>query len=222
MLKWQREKENEGLIVSPSWASRPSLYSFIPLPSKRGNHDSPWLQCSSLTPEFPKSPFPLSVSLLMLMDCFCSVAAQPLSLRLRARRSSSSFLSPRHAHRHRLHSLSPLLLRCSLPTQPQRQDLQMPFVAHYLISSFGFSADWALKHSSFKNLIRIKTPEQPDSVVRFLKEIGLSDPQIRSLILFDPNLLSSSVEKILRPRGQVLMDAGFTGEILSQSIQSNP
>lgn len=127
-----------------------------------------------------------------------------------------------HRHSDQLPSLSPHLLRCSLSTQAQQQAGEMPSITHYLISSFGISADWAMKVSTSKNLSCIKTPEQPDSVVSFLKEIGLSDSQIRSLVLFDPNLLTPSVDNIYRPWSRALLDTGFTEQMLAQSIQSNP
>lgn len=157
------------------------------------------------------------------MDCCCSGAAPPLSLRLRAKRASSSFLSPHHHQCHPLHSLSPLLLRCSLPTQPQQQgaQMEMPFIAQYLISSFGFSPDRALRVSANKHQGSIKS-DRVDSVITFLKEIGLEDPQIRNLISLDPYILGSNVEKTLKPRARQLMDGGFAGEILAQLILSNP
>lgn len=142
---------------------------------------------------------------------------------LLAKRISSCFFTSSYLHHlHHTQLLSPLLLRCSLSTQPPQQELQMPFIAHYLISSFAIPADQALKVSTFKALARIQTPEQPDSVVSFLKEIGFLDSQIRSLIVVDPNFLSSNVDNVLRPRARGLMEAGFTGEILLHLIQSNP
>jgi hypothetical protein len=93
-------------------------------------------------------------------------------------------------------------------------------MAYYFTSFFSIPADGAPKASTFKNLTRIKFPKQPDSVISFLKDIGLSDSQIRRVTSFDPNLLSKNVDKFLHPRDQALMDVGFTVEILSRLIQS--
>lgn len=100
----------------------------------------------------------------------------------------------------------------------------MPFIAKYLVSSFGFSPERALRVSTItaRRLASIKTREQPDSVISFLGELGLSDSQIRRLILFSPAMLAHRVDRSFKPRARKLMDAGFGGKILVQLIQSNP
>jgi mTERF domain-containing protein, mitochondrial len=97
----------------------------------------------------------------------------------------------------------------------------MPFIAHYLISSFGFSRDRALKISANKHHGSIKA-DRVHSVITFLSEIGLDDSQIRNLVSLDPYILGSNVEKTLRPRVRQLMDGGFAGETLVQLFLSNP
>jgi mTERF domain-containing protein, mitochondrial len=121
---------------------------------------------------------------------------------------------------HRLALLAPLL-RSPLSTgaQPQKNS---PFIAQYLISSFGFSPDRALKFSADNNLVPIKSPARPETVVKFLSDTGLSETEIRDVISFCPIILSCNVEKTLKPKICELMDAGCSGELLVQLIRHNP
>ncbi|KAJ4744870.1 hypothetical protein LUZ62_001266 [Rhynchospora pubera] len=131
----------------------------------------------------------------------------------------SLFLSSSSPHRHS--ALLTPLLRVSFSTEPGEQK-EIPFLAKYLISTLGFSPDRALRVSTDKHVNTIKSDNQPASAVKFLKEIGLSDDQIRGVISFRPALLSWNVEKSLKPKVHELMDAGFSGELLVHLIRYNP
>jgi mTERF domain-containing protein, mitochondrial len=98
----------------------------------------------------------------------------------------------------------------------------LPFIAHYLVSTFGISVNRARKLSTYSYLSKIKTPDQPDSVVCFLRDIGLSAAQIRDAVSFKPHVLGYSVDSTLHLYAHELMDAGFTGETLVSLIQFNP
>ncbi|XP_073005621.1 transcription termination factor MTERF8, chloroplastic-like [Typha latifolia] len=118
-------------------------------------------------------------------------------------------------------TLFTLLLRCS--TAPNPSEPQVPdhhFMAEYLISSVGLTPDQATRAS--KNLVQLQTRERPDSVIRFLKEIGLDDAHVKSLISWHPRLLCASVEKTLEPRARELEKGGFSGAMLVQLLRSNP
>ncbi|XP_078151901.1 transcription termination factor MTERF8, chloroplastic-like [Carex rostrata] len=132
-----------------------------------------------------------------------------------------SLFSPSSFHHQQLSLLLPPLLRLSFSTQPSEQ-ADIPFLAKYLISSLGFSPDKALKCSTDSAFTTVKSSDQPESVVRFLKETGLSDDQIKNVVSFYPRLLASNVETILKPKVRELMDGGFSGELLVQLIRSNP
>jgi mTERF domain-containing protein, mitochondrial len=95
-------------------------------------------------------------------------------------------------------------------------------MAQYLISSFGFSHNRAIKYSADSRLAAIKSPNRPEAVIQFLKEMGLSDSLVKSSITFYPPLLAYNVEKTLKPNARVLMDAGFSNELLVQVIRYNP
>ncbi|KAJ4736376.1 Mitochondrial transcription termination factor family protein [Rhynchospora pubera] len=134
--------------------------------------------------------------------------------------SSSSPFHHHHHHFRQLVLLTPLLRR-SLSTQSQ-QPKELPFIAQYLISSFAFSPDRALKYSSHRNLAAIKSSERPDSVVAALKDTGLSHDQIKAVVSFYPLILGSNVEKTLKPKVRQLIDAGFSAELLVHLIRYSP
>lgn len=141
-----------------------------------------------------------------------------------ANRFSTSFSHYHNHHFRRLHHrlLLTTALRLSFSTQTQKSKKEMPFIAQYLVSSFGFSVYRARKVSTYSYLSRIKTPDQPDSVVSFLKDIGLSDAQIKSAVSFHPTVLGYSINNTLDPCARKLITAGFTGELLVSLTQFNP
>ena len=95
-------------------------------------------------------------------------------------------------------------------------------MAQYLISSFGFSPDRALRVAASPHFSPIKTSDRPESVVRFFKETGFTDSQIKGMISWYPPLLAYHASKTFKPRVQELMAAGFTGDTLIQLIQYTP
>jgi mTERF len=138
---------------------------------------------------------------------------------LLAKRLSSLFPSF-YRRQHHL-TLAPPLLRLPFSTQLHEQE-EIPFLARYLISSLGFSRDRALKVSTDKKNVGIKSLDQPESVVNFLKGIGLSDTQISAVISVRPDMLSCNVESKLKPKIRELTDAGFSPELLVRLTQYNP
>lgn len=95
---------------------------------------------------------------------------------------------------------------------------EVPFIAQYLISSLGFSPERALKVSTNRRFVAIKSEDRPESVVRFFKDTGLSDDQIKAVVSLSPHLLASNVEKTLKPKIRELKDGGFSGELLVHLI----
>ncbi|XP_078173602.1 transcription termination factor MTERF8, chloroplastic-like [Carex rostrata] len=127
---------------------------------------------------------------------------------------SSFFFSPPQYHFHHL-------LRSPLSTQSSKLQ-ELPFIADYLISSFGFSLDRALKVSANSNLTAIKSSARPEAVVKFLTDTGLSHSQIKYVVSFRPTLLGSNVDKTLKPKVREMMEVGIPGEVLVQLILYNP
>jgi mTERF domain-containing protein, mitochondrial len=59
-------------------------------------------------------------------------------------------------------------------------------------------------------------------VIKFLRDTGLSDTQIKAAVSFQPNLLRSNLDKTLKPNVHELVQNGFSGELLVQLIRYNP
>ncbi|KAI5654599.1 hypothetical protein M9H77_31786 [Catharanthus roseus] len=95
---------------------------------------------------------------------------------------------------------------------PESQS-QNPILVDYLIHSLGFSRREAL--SATEKVILYKScRNDPDLVVKFLGELGLTKTQIRSIVSASPSILTCNVEKTLQPRIQVLQDLGMSGSDL--------
>lgn len=94
------------------------------------------------------------------------------------------------------------------------------FMVDYLVKSLGFSKDEAIVTSS--KISRFSSPEKPDSVVHFLKQIGLEDTQIRKVVFSVPKILSCGIDKNLRPKMAVFQDLGLSGSDLADIISMHP
>lgn len=97
---------------------------------------------------------------------------------------------------------------------------QNPFLVDYLINTCGFSREKAVSASTGINTIH--SPENPDSVINFLKDCGLSKAQIRYIITWRPKLLSANVEKTLFPKVRIFQELGFSGSGLAEQIMLKP
>lgn len=90
---------------------------------------------------------------------------------------------------------------------------QPHFLLDYLISSLQFSKEEAFL--STKKLGDIRNfRRDPDLVVSFLLNLGLSKTQIKSMVAVEPKILSYNVDKTLAPKIQVLKDIGISGSDL--------
>ncbi|XP_008809521.2 uncharacterized protein LOC103721197 [Phoenix dactylifera] len=94
------------------------------------------------------------------------------------------------------------------------------FMADYLVASCGLSPEKAAEAS--KPLRRIKSRQQPDSVMDFFKKHGFDDSHLKKLISWYPRWLAFDVEKTLAPKFRALHDLGFTGPALTHIVLSNP
>ncbi|KNA25508.1 hypothetical protein SOVF_006180 [Spinacia oleracea] len=61
-----------------------------------------------------------------------------------------------------------------------------------------------------------------DSIVKFFKQIGFQQSQIRKVISYDPRLLCTNVDKTLNPKIKLLKDLGFSDSDLVHAILANP
>ncbi|KAG8377381.1 hypothetical protein BUALT_Bualt08G0027100 [Buddleja alternifolia] len=69
---------------------------------------------------------------------------------------------------------------------------------------------------------RSENPERLDSVVSFFKESGFSNTQLEKIVKYKPELLLANVEKIIKPKFNVLHDLGLSASEICSIISSNP
>ncbi|KAJ4844974.1 hypothetical protein Tsubulata_011707 [Turnera subulata] len=70
---------------------------------------------------------------------------------------------------------------------------QTPFAASYLMNTFGFTSESALRASKY---LRLKSRQQPESVITLLTKYGFSRADISKLVESDPKVLGYSVGRI--------------------------
>ncbi|CAK9184922.1 unnamed protein product [Ilex paraguariensis] len=106
-------------------------------------------------------------------------------------------------------------LRCLL----QYSTSTAHFMVDYLIDSLGFSREEAISAST--KVTHLKSPKNPDLVLNLLKQIGFDNTQIKNIVFSAPTLLSSDVDKTLKPKIRVLQDLGLSGSDLAKFIKGN-
>ncbi|XP_078151287.1 transcription termination factor MTEF18, mitochondrial-like [Carex rostrata] len=98
------------------------------------------------------------------------------------------------------------------------------FTVQYLVQSCGLSSDEALQAS--KHIQHLKSSNlwdrKTDAVLCFLREIGVSESDIKSAVSLEPRILCSNVEKKWRPNIAKLLELGFSIEDISDIIADNP
>ncbi|RWR93056.1 Mitochodrial transcription termination factor-related [Cinnamomum micranthum f. kanehirae] len=90
----------------------------------------------------------------------------------------------------------------------------------YLSEKCGLSTEEA--NNASKALIKIKSPKNPDSVLKFLKQSGFNDTHIKILICKYPRCLSFKVEKTLKPKVIFFQELGFSGADFAKLASTNP
>ncbi|CAH9085020.1 unnamed protein product [Cuscuta epithymum] len=93
------------------------------------------------------------------------------------------------------------------------------FVVSYLIDKCGFAPEKAFSASK---RITFKTPDNPDSVLSFLKTHGFSETQISKLIQRCPSILSCHPQNTLLPKIEFLKSVGFTVEEYTAMLCGGP
>ncbi|XP_071740956.1 uncharacterized protein [Rutidosis leptorrhynchoides] len=122
-----------------------------------------------------------------------------------------------HGQNHKLflnNSSSFFLHNSSTNLQPHH------FMVDYLINSLNFSKQEAITAST--KLLHLKSTKNLQSVIDFLKIHNLSQPQIKSIVISQPKILSRRVDKTLEPKFRVLSETGFSGSLLVTVIKKDP
>ncbi|GAB4833146.1 hypothetical protein Ancab_031391 [Ancistrocladus abbreviatus] len=83
------------------------------------------------------------------------------------------------------------------------------FMVDYLVKSLGFSEEEAMSTSI--KVSHFKSTMQSDSVINFLKQVGFDNTQIKRIVFCFPKVLSSRVDKTLKPKIKVFQDHGLSG-----------
>ncbi|XP_059631374.1 uncharacterized protein LOC132274187 [Cornus florida] len=93
-------------------------------------------------------------------------------------------------------------------------------VADYLIDRHKFSAETASKVSSVVKYL--KRPEETDSILSFLQESGFADTHVELLIKRMPQVLSSNLERSIKPKFKFLQDLGISSSDVVEVVSSHP
>eukprot|EP01018_Ginkgo_biloba_P036420 Gb_23054 [translate_table: standard] len=104
---------------------------------------------------------------------------------------------------------------CDSTSAPTKQS-----ILEFLQKSCGLSQKPAILAS--KRLLHLKSPKNPQQVLKFLKERGFTDAHIQNLISRRPEVLASSVERTLQPKLSLLEDLGMVGNQLGDVVSRDP
>ncbi|GJT19292.1 transcription termination factor MTERF5, chloroplastic-like protein [Tanacetum coccineum] len=80
-------------------------------------------------------------------------------------------------------------------------------ITNYLITSLNLTKNEALTLSA--KIPHLKTPEKPNSVITFLTQCGLTKPQIKTILTNSPTLLTTDINKTLKPKFHLFQELGF-------------
>ena len=95
------------------------------------------------------------------------------------------------------------------------------FAVSYLIDNFGFSPESASKTSSSYNIC-FQTPEKPEAVIRFFRNHGFSNMQIKSMVRRLPWLLSCDPCKRVLPKFEFLSSKGVSSSEIVNLVNKYP
>ncbi|XP_078149164.1 transcription termination factor MTEF18, mitochondrial-like [Carex rostrata] len=94
------------------------------------------------------------------------------------------------------------------------------FAVNYLIQSCGLPSNKATRLSRY--LPHLKSPEKPDAILRFLRQAGVTEPDISAAVLRDPSFLCFNVENCMKPRMAELLEIGFSPSDISLLLSLCP
>ncbi|KAG4990521.1 hypothetical protein AAZX31_09G045400 [Glycine max] len=118
-----------------------------------------------------------------------------------------------------IHHHSPLLFPLRFYTTTTSNSHS--FAVSYLIHNFGFSPESASRTcDSYR--ICFRTPEKPDSAIRFLRDHGFSNSQINSMVRRVPWLLSCDPCKRVLPKFQFLLSKGVSSSTIVDIVSKSP
>ncbi|KAJ4950033.1 hypothetical protein NE237_026865 [Protea cynaroides] len=111
---------------------------------------------------------------------------------------------------------------CSL-TSPSEPSVQVsgssPFMVVYFIHSFEWSREKVVQAS--KHLLHVKSPQKPDTVLKFLRGVSLSESQLSAAINRRPIILTTDVKFSLLPKVKLFESLGASGKELADLVTSS-
>ncbi|KAL9236141.1 hypothetical protein vseg_010844 [Gypsophila vaccaria] len=138
-----------------------------------------------------------------------------------------------HLHLHSLH-FPPIFGRFSSPSSLSPSSTwtqEFSSLSEYLSKSLGFSDQQSVQTcSKLARFWRVRGEQKVNdfnfsanaiSVVGFLKEYGFSDAHVRKIVSSHPRILSSKVDKTIKPKIRFLQDLGFTTPDIAKMISGN-
>ncbi|KAL1540488.1 hypothetical protein AAHA92_24837 [Salvia divinorum] len=105
-------------------------------------------------------------------------------------------------------------------TSTEKKCVNNPALYELLLQKHKFSPQVALIAASVST--QSKTPEEYDSMLSFLREVGFSKSQIEKAVKFLPQLLSSNLEKTIKPKIKVFQDMGFPRDVIAEVLSKEP
>ncbi|GKC81062.1 mitochodrial transcription termination factor [Tanacetum coccineum] len=92
-------------------------------------------------------------------------------------------------------------------------------MTNYLITSLNLTQNEALTLST--KIPHLKTPQKPNSVITFLTQCGLTKTQIKSILIYSPTLLTTDINKTLKPKFHLFQELGFKGATLEKLFKQS-
>ncbi|XVE55473.1 hypothetical protein DITRI_Ditri03aG0161500 [Diplodiscus trichospermus] len=115
------------------------------------------------------------------------------------------------------YSISVVFFSSSATTQQLRPSHY--FVDHF-IQKHNFSPELALKVAS--SLISPRDTGNCDTIISFLKESGFSKSQIETVVKIKPSILSSNLEKTIKPKFKIFRDLGCSTDDVADILSGDP
>ncbi|PKA51606.1 hypothetical protein AXF42_Ash002973 [Apostasia shenzhenica] len=125
---------------------------------------------------------------------------------LRRSLSNLSFFTPTNSAFFSSPKFPPFPFFCT--TSIRSLSPESPFLVEYLIRSVGLLPKDAIRVS--KSIAHIKSLSKPDCVLKFFKQSGFSDSNIKKIVCARPCILRANVESTLNPKMKALLELGFT------------
>ncbi|KAL3845814.1 hypothetical protein ACJIZ3_003217 [Penstemon smallii] len=105
-------------------------------------------------------------------------------------------------------------------TSAKKQQPTTPTVSQLFLQKHDFSPQAASQIASV--LTRVKNPENPNSVLSFLKENGFSKTQLEKIMINRPQILVAGLENTIKPKFKFFQDLGFSASEISVIISKDP